>query len=61
MAETTYIATENIFAAPGVLAFTKGTVVPVSVVENLKVHDKVASTRTKAAAEAVQGPAPTKP
>jgi hypothetical protein len=54
MADTTYIATQDIYAAPGVLAFTKGTVVPVSVVENLKAHDKVASDRTKAAAEAVK-------
>ncbi len=54
MADTTYIATDDIYAAPGVLAYTKGSVVPVSAVENLKVHELVASDRTKAAAEAVK-------
>ena len=48
MAETIYIATKNIYAAPGVLAFAKGNVVPASAVENLKAQDKVASQRTKA-------------
>lgn len=54
MADTTRIATQDIYAAPGVLAFTRGSVVPASVVENLKAHDLVASPRTKAATEAVQ-------
>lgn len=51
MADTVYIATDNIEAAPGVLAFAKGSVVPASAVENLKAQDKVASDRTKAARE----------
>ena len=54
MADTVYIATQNIEAAPGVLAFTKGQVVPASAVENLKAYDKVASERTKAAKAAIQ-------
>jgi len=54
MADTVHIATENIYAAPGILAFTKGMVVPADAVENLKVQDKVASQRTKAAAEAIE-------
>ena len=54
MADTQYIATEHIYAAPGVLAFTKGQVVPADAVENLKATDKVASARTKAAHEAIE-------
>ena len=54
MAETTYIATADIEAAPGVYAFRKGDVVPVSAVENLKAHELVASSRTKAAAEVLK-------
>jgi len=53
MADTTYIAIDHIEVAPGVRAFSKGETVPVSVVENLKAHDKVVSDRTKAAKEAV--------
>jgi hypothetical protein len=49
---TTYIATEDIFVARGVRAFSQGDVVPASVVENLDIKDKVASDRTKAAASA---------
>ena len=54
MADTRYIATADIAAAPGVFAFRKGDVVPASAVENLKAHDKVASERTKAAKEVVK-------
>lgn len=54
MADTTHIATEDIWAAPGVLAFTKGQVVPASAIENLNARDKVASSRTKAAGTAVK-------
>lgn len=60
MADTTYIATDDIYAAPGVLAFTKGSVVPVSAVENLKAHELVASDRTKTAAEAIKAVASAK-
>lgn len=54
MADTQHIAIENIYAAPGVLAFTKGQVVPADAVTNLKAQDKVASARTKAAHEAIE-------
>lgn len=54
MADTVYIATQDIYAAPGVLAYTKGSVVPGSAVENLKAQESVASNRTKAAREAIE-------
>jgi hypothetical protein len=57
MADTTYIATADIYAAPGVKAFSKGSVVPASAVANLGAEDKVAGSRSKAAAEAVKAPA----
>lgn len=54
MADTLHIAVENIYAAPGVLAFTKGQVVPADAVTNLKAQDKVASQRSKAAQAAIE-------
>lgn len=51
---TTYIATQDIAVARGVLAFVKGDTVPASVVENLGLTSEVASSRTKAAAAAVK-------
>jgi hypothetical protein len=54
MSDTRHIATADIYAAPGVLAYRKGQVVPASAVENLGAKDKVASERTKAAATAVK-------
>ncbi len=54
MADTTYIATADIYAARGVLAFRKGDVVPASAIENLGAQDKVASDRTKAAQAVVR-------
>lgn len=54
MSDTRHIATEDIYAAPGVLAYTKGSEVPASAIENLKVQDKVASASSKAAKEAVK-------
>lgn len=53
MTATTYIATEDIYVARGVRAFSKGDTVPASVVDNLGVQDKVASARTNAAKDAV--------
>jgi hypothetical protein len=58
MAETTYIATEDIYVAAGVAAFRKGNVVPAAVVENLGIKDKVASATTKAAQAAVKAAPP---
>jgi hypothetical protein len=54
---TTYIAIQDIYVARGVRAFSKGEVVPTSVVENLSLQSKVASQRTDAAKDAVQGAA----
>ena len=51
---TTYIATEDIYVARGVRAFSAGQAVPASVVENLGIQDKVASDRTKAAKAAAK-------
>lgn len=51
------IATEDIFVARGVRAFTAGSVVPDSVVKALGIESKVAGQNTKAAAEAVKAPA----
>lgn len=53
-----YVATENIYAAPHVLAYRKGDAVSASAVEALGAIDKVASDRTKAAHEAVKDAAP---
>lgn len=53
-----YIATEDIYAAPGVKAYNAGDEVPASAVENLGAKDKVASPRTKAAQTAVKESAP---
>ena len=50
----THIATQDIYAARGVLAFRRGDVVPDSAVENLGAQDKVASERTKAAQAVVR-------
>lgn len=61
MADTRYIATENIYAAAGVLAYNKGSIVPPSAVENLNAQDKVASDRTKAAKVAVEETSTSKP
>ncbi len=47
-------ATQDIYAAPGVLAYRKGDIVPDSAVTNLGVQDKVAGEKTKAVAEAVK-------
>lgn len=49
MSDTRHIATADIYAAPGILAFRKGDEVPASAVENLGAQDSVASDRTKAA------------
>lgn len=54
MSSTTYVATEDIFAAPGVRAFRKGDVVPSDIAALPEVKDKVASSSTKAAQEAVK-------
>lgn len=47
-------ATADIYAAPGVLAFRKGDVVPDSVAKLPEVKDKVASEKTKAVETAVK-------
>lgn len=52
MSDTVYIATEDIAVAPNVYAFRRGDTVPASVVKSLKIEDKVASEKTKAAAAA---------
>ena len=46
-------ATEDIYAAPGFLAYKKGDYVPESAIKNLKVEGKVAAGGTKAVTEAV--------
>jgi hypothetical protein len=51
----TYIATADIEAAPGVLAFKKGDIVPASAVKNLKAETKVAEA-AKAAPAAPEAP-----
>jgi hypothetical protein len=50
---TRKIAVQDIYAAPGVLAFRVGDPVPDSAVENLKAQDKVANETTKTAQTAV--------
>ncbi len=50
---TRKIATQDIYAAPGVLAFRVGDPVPESVIENLQAQDKVANETTKTAREAL--------
>ncbi|MBP2323355.1 hypothetical protein JOF56_003740 [Kibdelosporangium banguiense] len=48
MSDTRHIATQDIYAAPGVLAYRKGSEVPASAVENLDCKDKVATEHPKA-------------
>ncbi len=47
-------ATQDIYAAPGVLDYRKGDIVPDSAVKNLGAEDKVAGEKTRAVAEAVK-------
>jgi hypothetical protein len=58
---TAYIATEDIYVARGVRAFSTGDTVPASVVENLGVQEKVSSSRTNAAKDAAAKAAPPAP
>ena len=48
------IAIADIYAAPGVLAFTKGSIVPASAADNLNARDKVQGEKSKAAKSAVE-------
>ena len=47
-------ATQDIYAAPHVLAYRKGDEITEDAVKNLNAQDKVASERTKAVAKAVE-------
>ncbi len=48
------IAIADIYAAPGVLAFTKGSVVPAAAADNPNARDKVPGAKSHAANSAVE-------
>lgn len=54
MTAATIRATEDIYLAPGVLAFRKGDIVPASAAKHPAAEGKTATERTKAVATAVQ-------